>query len=78
MIVDTHYSKIDDLLLLCEDSDVEVILAAIRQIIFVFCDVLPDYKIKEDLDTKRDGEATLSKKVRKIREQESYLLESFK
>lgn len=35
VIVDTHYSKIDDLLLLCEDSDIDVILASIRQIILV-------------------------------------------
>ena len=78
VIVNTHYNKLDDLLLICEDSDIDVVLAAIRQIIFVFCDILPDYKIREEMDTKRDGKATLSKDVRRIREQESYLLESFK
>jgi hypothetical protein len=78
VIVDTHYSKIDDLLLLCEDHDIDVILASIRQIILVLCDVLPDYKIREDVDTKREKGVTLSKEVRKIREQESYLLGAFK
>jgi hypothetical protein len=77
-VVTENHRKIDDLLLLCEDSDVEVIVAAVKQLIFVFCDMLPDYKIREDMDTKRDGNVTLSKDVRKTREQESYLLDSFK
>lgn len=76
--VESNHKKIGDLLLLCEDSDIDVIIASIRQLIFVFCDILPDNKIKEDLDTKKEGRVTLSKDVRRQREQEAYCLEAYK
>lgn len=51
---------------------------SIKQITLVFCDILPDYKIREDLDSKKDGKVTLSKEVKRLREQETFLLESYK
>jgi signal recognition particle receptor subunit beta len=78
VIVVDNNKKIEDLLLLCEDSDTEVVIACIKQLVFVFCDILPDYKIREEVDTKKEGKVFLSKDVRRIREQEAYLLEVYK
>ena len=77
-IFESNHRKIDDLLVLCEDSSIEVVIAAIKQLIFVFCDILPDYKIREEINTQKEGKVTLSKDVRKLREQEAYLLDAYK
>lgn len=75
---EANFKKIDDLLLICEDPDVEIITAAVKQIVFVFCDVLPDYKIREDMDTEKEGHVMLSKNIKKMRKMEQYLLEAYK
>ena len=63
---ESNYKRIDDLLLLCEDKNIDVILAAVKQLVFVFCDILPDYKVREDLDTEKEGQVMLSKNVKKV------------
>ena len=76
--IENNYSKLDDMLMLWEDTDIDVITLSIKQITLVFCDILPDYKIREDLNTKKEGKVMLSKEVKKLREQEMFLLESFR
>ena len=53
--IENNYSKLDDMLMLWEDTDIDVITLSIKQITLVFCDILPDYKIREDLNTKKEG-----------------------
>ena len=53
-------------------------LASVKQLVFVFCDILPDYKIREDMDTERDGHVMLSKNVKRMRKMEQFLLESYR
>lgn len=45
---ESHYKKLSDLLMLCEDNNDQIIKSALKNITEVFCDVLPSYKIREE------------------------------
>lgn len=72
--IETNYKKMNDLLLLCEDNNDEVVRLTLKNLSEVFCDVLPSYKIREE---EKKEEAQLSKEVKKLREQEAFLLSSY-
>jgi hypothetical protein len=43
----TKFRKLKDLLLLCSDKNVDVVLKSILTLCDVFCEILPDYRIRE-------------------------------
>lgn len=63
------YKKLQDLLVLCADSNVDVVLKATKSLCDIFCDILPDYRIRqmEEEEVKKDK---VSKQVREVRSQE--------
>ena len=40
------YNKLRDLLKLCADSNIDVVMKATNNLCDVFCDILPDYRIR--------------------------------
>jgi len=40
------YRKLRDLLKLCSDSNIDVVLKATKNLCDIFCDILPDYRIR--------------------------------
>lgn len=40
------YKKLKDLLKLCADSNIDVVLKATSNLCDIFCDILPDYRIR--------------------------------
>jgi hypothetical protein len=41
------HNKIKDLLKLCADNNLDVVLKAVKALAEVFCDILPDYRIRQ-------------------------------
>jgi nucleolar complex protein 3 len=71
------YNKLKDLLKLCADSNIDVVTKATNNLCDVFCDILPDYRIRQLGDEEQKKEK-LSKDVIALRQQEQTLLESYK
>lgn len=46
------YQKLKDLLKLCADSSIDVVLKATSNLCDIFCDILPDYRIRQLDDDK--------------------------
>lgn len=82
---DRKYRKINDLILFTQDpKDVDIVLRAIEELSRVFIDIIPAYKIREDMSTSAvDDEAgakkgmMLSKEVKQVRDYERFLLLSY-
>ena len=64
------YRKINDLLFFCKDSEVDVVLKAMRSLCRVFCEVLPTYRIRQDFEKEKEKGVTLSKDVQSLRDLE--------
>ncbi len=58
------YRKLNDLLVLCKDREVDVIVKAVEALCKVYKDIIPAYKIREHIEG--DGKK-LSKEVIKLR-----------
>ena len=70
------YHKLKDLLTLCADSSLDVVLKATNGLCDIFTDILPDYRIRQlNEDDKQDK---VSKDVQQLREQEQSLLQHYK
>lgn len=80
------YRKLKDLMMFTEDpKDVDIVLKSIEALGKVFLEIIPAYRIREDLSKEKvDDEAgakkgmKLSKDVLKLRDYESFMLESYK
>jgi hypothetical protein len=56
------YKKLKDLLKLCEDNNVDVVLKSTGSLCEIFCDILPDYRIRQ-LETEEEKKEKVSKEV---------------
>jgi len=81
-----RYRKINDLILLTEDpKDVDIVQKAIEALCKVFLEIIPAYRLREDLnkndsvddETGAKKGLKLSKEVKQVRDYEAYLLESY-
>mmetsp|Transcript_3103 Transcript_3103/g.2098 ORF Transcript_3103/g.2098 Transcript_3103/m.2098 type:complete len:140 (+) Transcript_3103:203-622(+) len=77
-----RYRKLADLLIFCQEpKDIDVVIKAISCLCEVFCDIIPSYRIRELKDTTKDGEedqVRVSKQVEQLRNQEQFVLSSYK
>ena len=85
IIFDTEkkYRKVKDLLIFTEDpKDVDVVLKAVQQLCRVFLEIIPAYRIREDMqggnqvddETGAKKGMKLSKEVAQLRDYESFLI----
>jgi hypothetical protein len=59
------YRKIKDLLKLCEDNNIDVVLKSTQNLCDIFCDILPDYRIRQLND--KESKEKVSKEVTELR-----------
>lgn len=73
------YKKLKDMLRLCADTNIDVVLKATNSLCDIFCDILPDYRIRQfDPKDEESKKEKVSKDVQQLRSQEQALLESYK
>ena len=60
------YHKLKDLLTLCADNSLDVVLKATNSLCEIFIDILPDYRIRQLGDD--DKHEKVSKDVQQLRE----------
>lgn len=63
------YRKLRDLLKLCSDSNIDVVLKATHNLCDIFCDILPDYRIRQFSEEEQKKEK-VSKDVQELRQHE--------
>ena len=81
-----RYRKLADLIALTRDrKDIDVVLKALELLCKVFLEIIPDYKLREEVGTKTVDDKggakrgiKLSKDVKQLREFENFLLSSYK
>lgn len=61
------YKKLKDMLKFCADSNIDVVLKALGNLCEIFCDILPDYRIRQLGDEEQKKEK-LSKDVIALRQ----------
>jgi hypothetical protein len=71
------YRKLKDLLMLCSDNNIDVVLKCTGSLCDLFCDILPDYRIRQ-LDDAEDKKEKISKEIMELRAQEQTLLECYR
>jgi hypothetical protein len=59
------YRKIKDLIKLCEDNNIDVVLKSTGNLCDIFCDILPDYRIRQLND--KESKEKVSKEVTELR-----------
>lgn len=76
-----NYDKINLLIVFLQDKNIKIVLKTIRLLSKLFIDILPSYKIREDLDEKNNSGAgknkQVSKDVEKIQTFERCLLKCY-
>lgn len=83
---DKKFRKINDLLLFTEDpKSIDVVQKAVQHLCKVFIEIIPAFRIREDINQKNVDDAKgadkgkqLSKDVASLRSFESFLLDSYK
>lgn len=71
------YRKIRDLIKLCADNNIDVVLKATASLCDLFCDILPDYRIRQ-IGEEEGKKEKVSKEIGELREQEQTLLQCYK
>lgn len=62
------YRKLRDLIKLCSDANIDVVLKATANLCDIFCDILPDYRIRQYNDDDKDQKKEkVSKDVQELR-----------
>ena len=64
------YNKLKELLTLCSDTSIDVVLKAVQSLCEVYCDILPDYRIRTHNQDEEPSNVKLSKDVVKMRSHE--------
>ncbi len=59
-----------DLLTLCADNSLDVVLKATNGLCDIFTDILPDYRIRQLSDEDKGEKEKVSKDVQQLRDQE--------
>ena len=67
----SKYRKLKDLLLLCSDKNVDVVLKSMISLCDVFCEILPDYRIREFDASQGDQENRIKDKKDKADKKEA-------
>ena len=54
-----------------------MVVKAVEALCTVYKDIIPSYKIRENAEEEKEGGKLLSKEVKRVREYEHYILESY-